>query len=461
MDLRTSIRTQPMRRFQIQIIALCFAVGVVDGFEILMMAFVAPFLADGWNPGSVQIGYLLSASIIGTAIGAIVVSPLADRIGRRRLAIVCLAGITIGMAASAVAANIGQLLAFRTFAGLGIGGIIANLNIIVAEYSSTRRRGTALGLYGSGLPLGGAVGGALTTVLSAQFGWRSAFVFGTVVTAILLLAVLRWLPESVEFIVEKRPKGALAQYNAIARRLGQDEASELPPATQPTERVIRGSLFDGVMARRTIFLWSGYSFLIAAFYFANTWTPKLLVDATGDKGLGATAGVLVNVGGVLGALLFAAAAIVLRPRLVTVLLMIGGALSFLAYANGFHIGALALFVAVLVGVFANGGVAAFYAISPTVYPSAARATGVGWMIGCGRTVSVIAPILTGYLLELGWTPKGLYMLFGGVLVLAGLAVWLLDRTFRREPAAAPAVETALPSRPPSGTAAPEAATGGR
>ena len=76
MDLREAIRTQPMRRYQIQTITICFILCVVDGFEILMMAFVAPYLGREWNLGSVEIGFLLSASIIGTALGAILISPL-------------------------------------------------------------------------------------------------------------------------------------------------------------------------------------------------------------------------------------------------------------------------------------------------------------------------------------------------------------------------------------------------
>ncbi len=52
------------------------------------------------------------------------------------------------------------------------------------------------------------------------------------------------------------------------------------------------------------------------------------------------------------------------------------------------------------------------------------------MIGFGRAVAIIAPIFTGYLLELGWTPKDAYLLFGGALVVAGIATLLLDLTYR-------------------------------
>ncbi|MFC9358868.1 MFS transporter [Rhodococcus sp. NPDC057014] len=431
MDIRTHIRTQPMRRYQIQTIAICLVLSMIDGFEILIMAFVAPHLSKEWNLDAVQVGYLLSAGLIGMAAGAFLLSPLADKIGRRPTTIACLVLITIGMGLSAIAGDLEQLIVYRAFAGIGIGGLVANLNILVSENSSDRRRGTALGVYGIGLPAGVAIGGAISGVLIAQYGWRSAFVFGTAITALMLVIVVRSLPESTEFLIEKRPKNALSQYNKIAARLGYQASTSLPePTTASAARSVRSGLFAGVMGRRTVLLWLGYSCLVAAFYFANTWTPKLLTDATGDPNIGVTAGVLINVGGVIGALGFAALTLVLRPRLANMILMFGGAVAFVAYAAGFELVALGMVLSVAVGMFANGGIAGFYAISPPIYPAAIRGTGVGVMIGVGRLISIVAPILTGYLLKLGWAPVDLYRLFGAVLVLAGVFVFLLDRSYR-------------------------------
>ena len=92
-----------MRRFQIVIIVICIILCMIDGYEVLVMAFVAPHLAKVWSLGPVEIGYLLSAGIFGMAVGAIFISPFADTIGRRRHIIGCLAFVTLGMALSAAA----------------------------------------------------------------------------------------------------------------------------------------------------------------------------------------------------------------------------------------------------------------------------------------------------------------------------------------------------------------------
>jgi benzoate transport len=420
-----------MRKAQIGIVLTCILLTMIDGYEVIVMPFVVPHLARTWALGAVEVGYLLSASVFGMALGAVLISPLADKIGRRRHIMVCLAVITLGMLLSACANNLPQLIAFRAFAGLFIGAIISSLNILVSEYSSDRRRGTVMGIYGVGLPLGSAMAGAVIGPLILAFDWRAPFVFGAVLTVIMLGLVMFAVPESIEYLIEKRPKGALDQYNRIADRLGYPRAAVLPAALEtPQMQVAWKSLFSGVTLYRTVCLWLGYAGLIAAFYFANTWTAKMIADVSGDPSLGVRTGVLIMVGGVMGALLFAGLSLKMRPRLVTVLIMFGGAIAYVLYAHRIQNIGVALTLSVFVGMFANGGVAAFYAISPFVYPTLVRGTGVGLMIGFGRAVAILAPIFTGYMLTAGWTPQIAYEFFGGVLVVAGIAVILLDWTYR-------------------------------
>ncbi|MCL4671132.1 MFS transporter [Burkholderia pseudomallei] len=433
MDIREAIRTQPMRAPQLLIVAICIVLTMIDGYEIIVMPFVVLHLAKTWALSPVQVGYLLSASVLGMALGAIFISPLADKIGRRAQILLCLGFITAGMLLSASSNTLVELIAYRTFAGLFIGGVIASINVLVSEYTSDRRRGFVMGLYGIGFPLGSALAGTAIAPLLAAYGWRGPFAFGSVLTLAMMVAVFFALPESVEYLVDKRSKRALDQYNKIAGRLGYPCSNALPPrATQAVQHVALKSIFGGGMLTRTTFLWIGYAGLAAAFYFANTWTAKMVADASGNAALGVRAGMLVMLGGVLGALAFAALSLKFRPMLVTAAILFGGALTFVFYASQVQHVTTALSLAVLVGLFANGGIAAFYAISPTVYPAIARGTGVGLMIGFGRSIAVVAPIWTGYMLASGWTPPVVYQFFGAVLGVAALAIVLLDRTYTRK-----------------------------
>ena len=195
------------------------------------------------------------------------------------------------------------------------------------------------------------------------------------------------------------------------------------------------------MGKRTTLLWLGYGLLTAAFYFGNQWTPRLVTQSlineqkmseSAAQAYGNNAGVLVSVGGVVAALLFAWLATKLHPRMVTVLLLFWGVIAYFLYANLFQIPALALILAIGVGMAGNGGIVAFYAISPSIYPTAARGTGVGWMVGFGRTWGIVAPIVSGYLLAAGMTAKSLYMIFGVLFGISAFCVLALHRTFAGE-----------------------------
>ncbi len=455
MTLRERLATQPMKPFQIRVVAICIILAFVDGFEVLVGAFTATAIARDFGLDAVQIGYFLSASTFGMAIGAVVISPLADRLGRRNHIMLCMALIVVGMVASAIAMNYVFLLVARAFAGLWIGALIPSLNILVSEYSSDARRGMAMGIYGIGLPAGSGTGGFITTFLIQAWDWRAAYWFGAILTGALLVFSFFALPESIHYLVEKRPKGALEKYNAIAAKLGYPKEDQLPPAhvSTATGNVMVSAIFRGIMGKRTALLWIGYGLLTASFYFGNQWTPRLVTQYLTEtqvmspqaaQAFGNNAGVLVSFGGVVAALVFAWLATKIHPRLATAAVMFWGVIAYFLYANLFHIPALALILALGVGMAGNGGIVAWYAVSPPIYPTAARATGVGWMIGFGRTMGILAPIVAGYLLAAGLTPRTLYMIFGALFALAGIAAIMLHRTYAGE---SDAMNESIPTAP--------------
>lgn len=432
MSLIDALKQGPMRAAQMGVTVLCVLIAMIDGYEVVAMPFSMPAIAKSWGLVNAQVGYLLSASILGMALGAVAISPLADRIGRRRHILLCLALIAVSMTVSGLTTSLWQLVAVRAVAGLFIGAMVASLNIMVSEYASDRRRGLVMGLYGIGLPLGSALAGYAIAPLIEQFGWRAPFFFGGVLALALFILGLMLLPESIDFLLHRRPAGALATYNRIARTLGVAQVAELPPAAVETARKPRfADLLTGELLPRTLLLWLGFAGLISSFYFANTWTAKIIADATGDAHLGIRVAMLIQYGGVVGAILFGVITLWMNARVATMLLVGLGGAAFYLYAVNVGQVSLAMVLALAIGVCANGGVAAFYAISPSIYPTVLRGTGVGLMIGFGRGVAILAPIFTGYMLSGGWAPVDVYKFFALAMVASALAVAGLTATFRK------------------------------
>ncbi|MBT2539025.1 MFS transporter [Arthrobacter sp. ISL-69] len=430
MDILEDIEHSPMSRFQVRAVAVATALMIVDGIDIAIAAYAAPALSRSWNLDPVTLGFLLSSGLVGMAAGSLFLTPFSDRIGRRRLTLVALTIASVGMILSVFAADVVQLMAFRVLAGLGIGGMIANNNVFVSEYSSEKRRGTIFGIYTMGFPIGATLGGLIASPLIPQFGWRSVFTVCAGISVLVLLVAWRYLPESLDYLLSRRPAGALASVNSIMVKMGRPAISALPPQAADLQEQGRiKELFTGRTAARTLLLWLGYGMMIASYYFATTWTPKLMAAATGDDALGVTMGLIINMGGIAGGIVFGVLAFFVKVRHLLFWGLLVAAAAYVIFGLVFNQTPVAILVGVGLGVITSVNVCGFYAATPTLFPAALRGTGIGWMIGIGRLVSIVSPILVGYLLAGGWAAENIFILFAAPLVISALSmagVWAMS-----------------------------------
>jgi len=427
--LQQAIDQGAMSRFQVLAVALCVALNMLDGFDVLVMAFTASEVAREWSLSGARLGVLLSAGLVGMAGGSLFVAPWADRFGRRAVTLLCLGVITLGMLGSVFAQGPTQLAAFRVFTGIGIGGILASLNVITSEYSSSRWRSTAISLQVTGYPIGATVGGTIAALLITSYGWRSAFLFGAMASGLMIPVVIRSLPESLDFLLARRPADALRRLNLLLSRMGRPEVSELPElqAEEHADRNPVRRLFSGHNARSTLLIWAAFFLVMFGFYFITSWTPKLLVAAGLTTREGITGGVLLNLGGIVGGSLFGSLARHLPLRLLGSVCLALTAACMLLF--GFFAADLAAAfpIALAIGVFLFGSMVGLYAVTPLLYPAAIRTTGMGWAIGIGRIGAILAPLTAGLLVDGGWATAHLYYAFalpfvGALLALRALRV---------------------------------------
>ncbi len=419
-----------MSRFQWSAIAVCILLNVLDGFDVLVMAFTGRSVATEWGLAAGQLGLLLSAGLVGMALGALFVAPFADRIGRRPTILICLVVAAAGMLLSAASQDALQLGLLRVLTGVGIGGILAGSNVIAAEYASTRWRGLAVSLNSLGYAVGATVGGLLAVTLIAGSGWRSVFLVGGLGTLAAIPLVMFALPESMDHLLSRRPRNALDRINALTSRMGLPPLDALPARDDTSVRtggVVDNyrSLFEAGLRRSTLVLWGSFFLVMAGFYFVTSWTPTLLVEAGLSASDGLTGGTLLNLGGMLGAMLFGllAARWALRTVLASYLALTAAVLvlfvlSLSSLTTAFAAGAL-------LGLFVNGCVAGLYSLTPGVYPTEVRATGVGTVIGVGRLGAILSPAVAGFLLQGGWSPQALYIAFAAVFLAAAALLLLL------------------------------------
>ncbi|MEV0051535.1 MFS transporter [Saccharopolyspora shandongensis] len=442
MAVRDSIDRSGMSRFQIGVVAICLVINLVDGFDVLVMSFAAPGVAREWALTDSRVGVLLSSGLVGMALGSAVLAPLADRIGRRPLTLVCLTVCTAGMALAGLSSGFAMLAGCRLLTGLGIGGMVASLPVVIAEYTPQRLRGTMIALYGMGLPLGGVLGGAVAKLVVTEYGWRATFFVGAVLTLVMVLVVAAAMPESLDYLISRRRQGALSKVNRLLDRMRLPTVDSLPDPELGARRVKVTALLTRDAAR-TVLLWISYFVMMAGFYFAASWTPLLLQQSGSSGEQGMNAGLLLNLGGIAGTLLFGLLALKVRLRVLTVGCFVAAGISYLAMSLFLSSAAAALIAAVAVGMFINASGNGLNAIAPGLYAAPVRATGVGWAMAFGRVGALTAPALAGLLLDNSWSPRSLFGLLVVPLVAAAVAVFVI--TVPRRPArTATTAETPAP-----------------
>ena len=121
-------------------LGICFFINLFDGLDLFAMAYAAPVLSETWSLPPESLGIVLSAVFVGMAAGAVLVGPLCDYIGRRKIVLGGTLLISFAMLLTATATSVTELLIYRVLTGLGFGATLPDIASLVAEYSPERFR---------------------------------------------------------------------------------------------------------------------------------------------------------------------------------------------------------------------------------------------------------------------------------------------------------------------------------
>src|SRR4029077_18387071 len=199
-DIADLINAQPLSSFQKGIMVLIGGVVVMDGFDVQAIGFVAPALTQDWHVDPTALGPIFGAGLLGMLVGSMLLSILADRVGRRPVLVGSTTFFSLCMLGTAAAAAVQQLVILRFLAGLGIGGVMANAVALASEYSPQRQRASLLMWISCGFTGGAIAGGLISTALIPWGGWRSVFLIGGVLPLGMAAVMYVRLPESLLFL---------------------------------------------------------------------------------------------------------------------------------------------------------------------------------------------------------------------------------------------------------------------
>jgi AAHS family 4-hydroxybenzoate transporter-like MFS transporter len=419
--------------YQVWIIAACFLVALLDGFDSQAIGVTAPLMIPDLHLRPDQLGAVFSASSWGFLAGALLIGPFADRWGRKQFLIAMGLLFSVCTFATPWAQDATSLLWLRFATGIGLGGVAPCFVSIATEYAPRRMRAGLVTVLWTGLPAGGMIVGFLGPVLLPAFGWQGIYYAGGAISLVAVLLVIAAVPESLIFLVTHNRAGG--QIARIAARLGGEGGALASPRFIASEQARPGvpvrHLFSEGRAITTLLLW--LAFFIDYFFLLGTliWSPTLL-KVTGMPVGQASAGLAFdNVGGVAGCLVAGYLIDRFGPYRILIVTFLASfvSLSLTGYAAPSFVPVAVL--ETLDGLFSGGAGAGLIAFAAILYPTEMRSTGVGWGLGIGRLGGASGPLLGGALMAAQWTPAAIFVAFGITAVPAALTIWVMQRYAKR------------------------------
>jgi MFS family permease len=345
---------------------------MLDSMDVMLYALVVPSLKADLHLTSAGAGLIMSATLVCAAIGGMVFGVVADRFGRTRALIGSILVYCVCTGLCGVVQTAAQLAICRMLLGFGMGGEWAAGAALVAETWPDEHRGKALALMQSSWAIGYASGAAIVAFVMPHFGWRGVF-FAGLLPAVFTIWIRHKVSEPERWVKSGRAMGGMVSPAQIFRgRNGRN----LTIAT--------------IVNAATLFAWWGLFF----------WVPSYLSlpTAQGGRGLSivqtSTWTILMQAGTFLGYISYGFLADRLGRKWVYIGFLFMAAIAVQFYSHATSATEL-LWLGPVVGFWGTGYFSGFAVIASELFPTAIRATAMGFAYNTGRIVSAAAPLLVG------------------------------------------------------------------
>jgi len=425
-DLQKLADRASFNSFHLGVLLWCALIIIFDGYDLAVAGIALPSIMKQMGVSPTNAGFMVSSALFGMMFGAIFLGTIADKIGRRLAMVICIALFSVFTAGAGLTSDPMTFSAMRFLAGLGIGGVMPNVVAQMTEYSPRKMRSTMVTLMFSGYAVGGMLAAVVGKGLIESHGWQSVFLAAGL-PVLLIPLILKSMPESMPFLIKTRQTARLQE---IAARLDPSyqpqpgDSFDLPKQDRDASAPI-GKLFQDGRGFSTVMFWIAFFMCLFMVYALSSWLTKLMAGAGYTLGSALTFVLVLNFGGMVGAIGggWLADRFHIKHVLVGMYALAAVSISLL----GYPVPTPVLFLLVgLAGASTIGTQIVTYAYVGQFYPMAVRATGIGWASGVGRSGAILAPIVIGSLVAMALPLEQNFLAIGLPAVIAAAAVFCIQ-----------------------------------
>lgn len=398
----------PLCRFHRRFVSLV-AVGTwFDFFDLFMMAYLGPALQHIHFLTLQQFSHLIAVGFLGMFVGTVVLGMGSDYYGRRGAFVTMMLMYSISSIIGAFSPNVQMLLLMRFLAGVGIGGQQVVVDTYISEMVPSHVRGRYVAISQLvGFTSVPAVALLCRVMVGTHFlfdGWRWVMLIGGVGT-LFARFLLHHIPESPRWL-ESRGRQAEAEQimKAIEAEVQEEISAPLPApheiAVEVAYRMPFRELWKPPYRSRTMMLLAFQLLQTVGFYGFANWAPTFLLTQGKDLNRSLEYGFLITLVSPIGPLVGVLTTERLERKysLVALSLLIAG--MGLAFALASR-PATIVFVGAITTIVSYWFSSVFHAYQAELFPTRARATGVGFTYSFSRLGAVFSTLIIGVLLQRG------------------------------------------------------------
>ena len=393
-DVAAFIDARPIGWREIATLVICTVALFLDSFDVFFVGKLAPAIAHGFGQAPVAMKNVFVWQQAGMALGAFILPPLADRIGRKTVLMLCAAvfgTLTIG---ALWVPSLGWLAAVRGVSGIFLAAMLPVGLALISEATPKRRRATFLAIALIGFSAGNAASSFVAGWLLVPFGWQVGFWLAGILP-LATLPLLLIIPESLAFRVTRNPADHRIPATILAIEpsapIHGGEVFHLGNAAPPAKGGPLALLSRRYLAQ-TLLLWLACFLALGNIALLSSWMTSYFNQLAGVTVQDfARFDLIAFSGGIVGTLTIGWLMDRIHPYWLIAAYFVLDAIAIAALGvapfgtAGFLVALIAWNVAQI------GGQTGINTLATLGYPPEMRSSGFGWASGLGRIGGIVFP----------------------------------------------------------------------